>query len=242
MISIAQSRCCCPATMRVELCQVGCRRVWALFVLLIALAFTACSPAPADQQARTPQQAGQLLDPVAAAARIAAINGAAITGNQDAVRQQMDAFNEDYRQSIKLADPARRVDRESARTAARAVDGVRSVVWIDHENLLALVVRNAQRSQQTIDAICLQLEPLGDTLGVVVNLQSGAARSGDELEILSRNCQLAPGDRAFLQANRKVDVIAPEIRRQHRANQVSPRAGHDADEAMRLLEATTPQM
>ena len=88
----------------------------------------------------------------------------------------------------------------------------------------------------------MQLEPPGDTLGVVLNLQSGAARSGHELEILSRNCQLAPGDRGYLQANRQVDVIAPEIRRQQRVNQAQSRSGKDADEAMRLLEATTPQM
>ena len=38
----------------------------------------------------------------------------------------------------------------------------------------------------TIDDICVGLEPLGDTLGVVVNLQSRAAKSGDELEIPRR--------------------------------------------------------
>jgi hypothetical protein len=92
------------------------------------------------------------------------------------------------------------------------------VVWFDRENLFAIVERNEQKSYQTIDAICMKLEPLGDTLGVVVNVQSGAAATGDDLEILSRNCQLAPGDRAMLQKNRQIDVIAPEIREQHKAN------------------------
>jgi hypothetical protein len=65
----------------------------------------------------------------------------------------------------------------------------------------------------------MQLDPLGDTLGVVVNVQSGAATTGDDLEILSRNCQLEGGDRAFLQNNRQVDVLSPAIRAQHKANQ-----------------------
>lgn len=213
-----------------------------IMYLMILLATVGCSQTSADVEPRRPQQAGQPLSPAANAARIAMIQGAAIAGNQDAVREQMGHFNDDFRRSIKLADPARAVDREAARTAARQVSGVRSIVWVDRENLLAIVERNEQRSQNTIDAICLQLEPLGDTLGVVVNLQSGAARTGDELEILSRNCQLPPGERGMLQANRKFDVIPPEVRRQHQANQAEPRVSQEADEAMRVLEASTPAM
>ena len=89
---------------------------------------------------------------------------------------------------------------------------------MDNTNLLAIVSRNDARSYATIDAICMELEPLGDTLGVVINLQGGAAISGSELQILSRNCQLAPGDRALLQTKRQLDVVSPEIRAQHRAN------------------------
>lgn len=140
------------------------------------------------------------------------------------------------------------MDRESARQAARRIDGVRSVAWIDRENLFVIVTTNAARSYQTIDAICLELESLGDTLGVVVNLQSGAAINGDDLEILSRNCQLAPGDRAFLQAKRQIDVIPSEIRAQHRANNPDVNAKELADwkrrnaEAMRAIENDTPEM
>lgn len=193
---------------------------------------------------RKPQQAGQPLDPLTTAARMAAIRGGAMTGNQEVVRQQMEGFHDDFRRSIKLADATRKVDREATRTAARTVTGVRSVVWIDHENLLAIVEGNEQRSQATIDAICMQMEPLGDTLGVVVNLQSGAARNGDELEILSRNCQLAPGDRALLQSRRQVDVIAPQMRAQHLANNVlaNPSVAEDADAAVQVLEESTPEM
>ncbi|MBC7989084.1 MAG: hypothetical protein H7Y19_05815 [Luteimonas sp.] len=111
---------------------------------------------------------------------------------------------------------------------------------------MAIVSTNEARSYDTIDSICMGLEPLGDTLGVVVNLQSGVARSGDELEILSRNCQLQPGDRAMLQRNRQIDVISPQIRAQHRVNQVRSQEGQDRSaeqaESMRVLEATTPEM
>ena len=104
-----------------------------------------------------------------------------------------------------------------------AVEGVRSVVWLDHENLFVIVKENAQRSSEMIDQICMELEPLGDTLAVVVNLQSGAATNGDELEILSRNCQLEAGDRAFLQRTRQVDALSPSIRAQHKANNAGQR-------------------
>ena len=191
---------------------------------------------------RKPEQAGQPMDPVKVAARIATTRAAAMTGNQKAVQANMEALNEDFRKSIKLADPARRVDRESARAAAKRVDGVRSVAWVDNTNLLAIVSRNDARSYATIDAICMELEPHGDTLGVVVNLQSGAAISGSELQILSRNCQLAPGDNAFMQRNRQIDVVPPEIRAQHRANNPDSQEVDLAEwkrknaESMRILE------
>lgn len=216
-------------------------------LLLTALALAACGPSERAAEQRQPQQAGQLLGPVQTAGRMVAIRASAMAGDQEGVSRNMQAFADDFRRSIKLADPARVVDREAARTAVRDVAGVRSVAWIDRENLLVIVSSNDARSYRTIDAICLELEPLGDTLGVVVNLQSGAATTGDELEILSRNCQLAPGDRAFAQRNRQVDVVAPDIRAQHKRNNarlpVDPKQlERDQAEAMRILEATTPDM
>lgn len=215
-------------------------------LLSLALALAACG---AEQEAgqRQPERAGQPLDPVETAAAVAAIRSSALRGDQDGVRRNMEAFSDDFRRSIKLADPRRQVDREAARAAIRHVDGVRSVAWVDRENLLVIVSRNADRSYATIDAICLELESLGDTLGVVVNLQSGAARTGDELEILSRNCQLAPGDRAFAQRHRQIDVVPPHVRAQHKRNNASPprdpaQLKREQDEAMRILEATTPEM
>lgn len=177
--------------------------------LVATLGACTVSAPPAE---RKPQQAGQGMQPVKVAVQMAAVQVAAVAGDQAAVQAGMGAMAEDFRKSIKLADPNRQVDRESARMAARRVEGVRSVAWIDRGNLLVIVDRNEARSYGTIDAICMELEPLGDTLGVVVNLQSGAATSGDELDILSRNCQLAPGDRSFMQRKRRADVISPRYR------------------------------
>ncbi|MBA3486410.1 MAG: hypothetical protein H0T88_04335 [Lysobacter sp.] len=212
-----------------------------------AMAIGGCTqPAAQDAQAK-PQQAGEAMNPLTTAGRIAAVHGAAIIGDKEGVQRSMAAFGEDVRKSMKLADPARRVDHESARSAARRVDGVRSVVWLDQDNLFVIVSRNELRSYQTINEICLELESLGDTLGVVVNLQSGVARTGDELEILSRNCQLAPGDRAMLQRKRQVDVIAPEVRAEHDRNKAAVDASgrdHEAEaaESLRILEATVKEM
>jgi hypothetical protein len=219
------------------------------FLLVVLLCICACSRRAdnADVGATSPpkpQQAGQPIDPFEVAARVAAARAAAAVGNQAEVAHQLDAMQDDFRRAIKLADPARKVDRESARIAAKRVPGVRSAVWIDRENLLAIVDSNQARTYATIDAICVALEPLGDTLGVVVNLQSGAAVTGDELEIVSRNCQLAPGDHALLQQARQVDVLAPEVRaRQKAANALSgdDRAA-EAEASLRVLEASTPQM
>lgn len=193
-----------------------------------------------------PQQAGQPLDPVEIAARSAIARAAAAIGNPQETARQVGAIQDDLRRSIKLADPARAVDREIARTVAKQVAGVRSAVWIDHENLLAIVASNEARSYATIDAICVGLEPLGDTLGVVVNLQSAAATNGDELEVLGRNCQLAPGDRAFMQRARQVDAISPQSRAEHRAVNRAAESGPDraaeAAESQRVLEAIAPPM
>ena len=53
-----------------------------------------------------------------------------------------------------LPDPGRRIDPESARAAARNMPGVRSVVWLDHGNLLVRVDGMAYRTHQVIDEVC----------------------------------------------------------------------------------------
>src|SRR5690606_37134859 len=105
------------------------------------------------------------------AGQLATIRGSAMVGDRQGVQDGLMAMHEDFRKAIKLADPARRVDREAAREALRGMEGLASAVWIDHENLFVLVDRNELRTQAVIDAVCIRLEPLGDTLGVVVNLQ-----------------------------------------------------------------------
>lgn len=222
------------------------KRMWVVFGMTAAL-LAGCGPAADDATAPRPQQAGRPMDPVTTTGRMAAIEGAAVLGDREASREQIEALTRDYMQAIKLADTTRVVDHEAARRAARQVDGVRSLAWIDRENLLVIVSSNEARSYGTIDAICLALEPLGDTLGVVVHLQSGAAVDADDLGILSRNCQLAPGERALLQTARAVDVVPAEVQAQHRAD--NPRAALDRRErerrnrdAMRIIEQSTPEM
>lgn len=215
-------------------------------VAMAGLLLAACQQQPKPQEERRPQQAGKPLNTLETAQRMAAMRAAAVTGNQAAVQANMHALTEDMRKSMRLADVTRRVDPELARAAAARIEGVRSAVWIDHENLFALVDDARARSQRTIDRICVALEPLGDTLGVVVNLQNATARNGDELEILSRNCQLPPGQRALLQTQRQVDVLSPEMRARHRAGQLDDerlkRELEKQREAMRVIEATTPKL
>ena len=154
---------------------------------------TQAQPTPADP---TASDAAATIDPIA--------------------QRQAEVLQHSLQQAARAPDPARRIPPEAARAAVRSVRGVRSAVWVDNENLLVLVDANAQRSHQMIEEICYQLEPLGDTLGVVVNLQSAAARNADELAILSRNCQLLPGQRAVAQPHRQLDALSPEVRAQYR--------------------------
>ena len=130
----------------------------AAVALMASFLIAGCTRSVEPSQ-RKPEQAGQPMDPVKVAARIAVTRAAAMTGDQKAVQANMEALNEDFRKAIKLADPARRVDRESARIAAKRVDGVRSVAWVDTTNLLVIVSRNDARSYVTIDAICMELKP-----------------------------------------------------------------------------------
>lgn len=218
-------------------------RTIAIFAVIGALA--ACSETPPPEQAR-PQQAGQPADPLRVAGQMASIHGSALLGDQQGVQDGLMAMHEDFRKAIKLADPARRVDREGARAVLRDMDGLASVVWLDHENLFVLVDRNELRTQAVIDAICIRLEDLGDTLGVVVNLQSTAARTGAEQATLSRNCQLEPGDRAFLQRRREVDVVPADIRLQQQQAQAQAEARGDrsrrARENLEILMESTPEL
>lgn len=204
------------------------RHVAQAFMAILALSvLSGCKPTTEAEEPRRPQQAGQPMSMVDTAANLAKVRVGAATGNQQMAKEGVEAMSRDMQRAMRLPDPARRIEPESARAAAKRVPGVRSVVWLDRSNLFAIVDSNAQRSYDTIDAICLELEPLGDTLAVTVNLQSGAATDGDALEILSRNCQLPPGEQALLHRKRQVDVIDPAIRALHKANNPPPREGSE---------------
>ncbi|MGV8942629.1 hypothetical protein [Thermomonas sp.] len=58
------------------------------------LLLTACGPAPPAAEAQRPQQAGQPLDPLTTAVRLAEIRGNALIGNQAGVQRGMQAFSE----------------------------------------------------------------------------------------------------------------------------------------------------
>ena len=184
----------------------------------LPLLLAACSndPPPPEPQWQLRPGTAQALPPPADAA---AADTVATT--DPVARRKAEALQRSLQQAARAPDPARRIPPEAARAAVRSVRGVGSVVWVDEQNLLVLVDGNAQRSHQMIEEICYQLEPLGDTLGVVVNLQSAAARNADELAILSRNCQLLPGQRAVAQPHRQLDALSPEVRARYRAGKAA---------------------
>lgn len=219
----------------------------ALIVLLapaaLALALAGCVE-QGKQDVPTREQAGQPMDPVKLAARMALVRVAAVTGDQAGVERQMSGMQEDLRKSMKLADPARRIDPERARAAVRTVQGVHSVAWIDRDNLLAMVEHVDLRSQGTIDTICDALQPLGDTLGVIVNLKARAPRNRIERETLSRNCQLPHGQVAMFQKVHPTYDPAPEVVSSFEAAQHPPNRADAARRkaAMRIIEASTPEM
>lgn len=182
----------------------------------VAVCAAACQRQAADTAAEKPrpQQAGQPVNPYTTAGHIAGARAALLTGNQQAARQHVEAMARDISRSARLRDTSRPINHEAARAAVRPMPGVRSAIWLDADNLAVMVDGQQYRDRDMIDRICVALEPLGDTLGVVVNLQDAKARNGDEATTLSRNCQLPEGQRAFMQARRQVDVVAPEVREQ----------------------------
>ena len=194
---------------------------WLIAAAIACVAATGCSKADGEAATTTrrPQQAGQGTNPLVTAGHLTGINAAALSGDQRVVQAHLDAMHRNLMRDMRLADPSRRIDHEAARAAVRPLQGVQSAVWIDNANLLVLVGGSQYRSTTTIDNICLALEPLGDTLSVVVNVQDVMATTSKGADTLSRNCQLGAGERALFQQKRRVDVLGPEIRRVFRAQQ-----------------------
>ena len=194
---------------------------WLIAAAVTCVAATGCSEAPdgeSAQTARRPQQAGP-TNPLVSVGHLAGVEAAGLTGDQRAMQGHIEAMQKDMMRSMRLADPSRPIDHEAARAAVRPLQGVSSSVWIDRSNLLVMVGGGQYRSMDTIDRVCLALEPLGDTLSVVVNVQDVTATTSEGADTLSRNCQLGAGERAMFQQKRQVDVLDPEVRQVFRAQQ-----------------------
>ncbi|MFZ2236796.1 MAG: restriction endonuclease [Dokdonella sp.] len=167
------------------------------------------SPAPASSQPESQTQGSRPTASYADRRR------AARTGMQTVGRGAQRAAAS----AMGAPDVYRTIDPESARLAVSRIAGVRSAVWMDKTNFIVRVDSAELRSMAMINEVCDALEPLGDTLGVVVALQNANARNGDEMETLTRNCQLGEGQRAFGQRKRQIDTISPEVRAQFKAMQ-----------------------
>lgn len=194
---------------------------WLIAAAVTCVAATGCSEASDGKTAptaRQPQQAGP-TNPLVTAGHLAGVEVAGLSGDQRAMQGHIEAMHKDMMRSMHLADPSRRIDHEAARAAVRPLPGVQSAVWIDNANVLVMVSGGQYRSMVTTDNVCLALEPLGDTLSVVINLQDVMATTSEGADTLSRNCQLGAGERAMFQQKRQVDVLDPEVRRVFQAQQ-----------------------
>ncbi len=179
-------------------------------IRVAALGTFACKREAVDKSAEQPrpQQTGQPVNPVKLAAHLRAARVPAVSGKSRAGEEHI---------TVVATEP-----RRFARAAVRAIDGARTSLWLDRENLVVMVGGKRHRSMETIDRVYVAIEPLGDTLVVIVNEQDITAKNGDEAETLSRHCQLPEGERAFLQKRREVDVVAPEVGAQLKRMQGKP--------------------
>lgn len=200
--------------------RLWCFVIKSVFAAGVCAAIAACGK-PSQQTASEPhpQQAGQGTHPLVTAVRLTAADAAVLAGDQRAAQQQFQAMHKDMMRDMRVPDPSRPIDHEAARTAVRTVPGVRTSAWIDRENLLVMVDSASYRSMQTIDRICVMLEPLGDTLAVVVNLQNVAAKTSEEADGLARNCQLPEGEVAAFRQKKVVDALDPRLRETFKAQQ-----------------------
>ena len=177
---------------------------WLIAAAVTCVVATGCCETPdgkTAQTARRPQQAG-LTNPLVTAGHLAGIEAASLTGDQRTMQSHVEAMHKDMMCSMHLADSSRGIDHEAARAAVRPLQGVQSAAWIDNANLLVMVGGGQYRSMATIDNVCVALEPLGDTLSVVVNVQDVMATTSEGADTLSRNCQLGAGERAMFQQKR----------------------------------------
>lgn len=190
-----------------------------LVALALGCVVAGCQSQTDGASAREQARQDQRVTPVSVAKHVAAARAAALTGNQKAVAQNVQGMTKDILHDARIPDPARPIDHEAARAVVRPLTGVRSVVWIDHDNLLVMVGGAEYRNMAMIDRVCDTLDPLGDTLAVVVNVQDVTATTSEGSDAVSRNCQLLQGQRAFLQRNRQIEALDPAVRKAFKAQQ-----------------------
>lgn len=178
--------------------------MWALkiTVLLTCLAAAGCNQFAPPHASRGVQNSAP---PQLGASALPALSTDPRVLNDRAIRARLHAE--------RIPDPYHVIDHEAARTVVASLKGVRSNVWVDHDNLLVLVGGSAYRNMATIDRICAALEPLGDTMGAVITVQDMTATTSEGADSLSRNCKLAEGEHTLFTQNRAMNVLDPKVRR-----------------------------
>jgi hypothetical protein len=176
-------------------------------IMVLSLAYLGLQDAP-ESASRLASEAHRVAAPHLSA------NVAAATGMLAANAQARDTYK-----AMRLPDFRRPVDHEAARAALRNLPGIGTTTWIDSQNLLVLVSGQELRTNRMIDNVCMALDPLGDTLGVVVNVQDVMAKTSEGADVLSRNCKLQGDERAMFQAKRQVNGLDPALRAAMKAQQ-----------------------
>lgn len=185
----------------------------------VCVMLAGCGPNPSNAATQAAKREQPRTTPLSVAEHVAGVRMAALTGDQKALQGHVDAMSKGILHDARIPDPTRPVPHEAARARIGRVAGVRSVAWIDHNNLLVLVGGPQYRDMAMVDRICEALAPLGDTLGVVVNIQDVTATNSHAADAVSRDCQLPEGQRAFLQRQRQIEALDPATRRAFEAQQ-----------------------
>ena len=203
---------------------------------------------PADATG-TAMQADGVTDPATVSRYMTAIRAAAATDDQNTMRANVDAMDQASRQAMRLVDPGRAVDREAARAAVQQLPDVRAAGWIDRTRMLVVVARDDLRNEAMIETVCRRLEPVGDTVGVVVSVQGRAATSGRLPRETGRRCRLAPGERIEPQPQSVpqstatgVDALREQVESNSAPAEDDSSREQRNEEACRILEETTPEM
>ncbi|HKZ09762.1 MAG TPA: hypothetical protein VJL61_03535 [Rhodanobacteraceae bacterium] len=187
----------------------------------VAFALAGCQPQTSDATSREQARQAPQVTPLSVAGRVAGVRAGALLGDQKAVQQNIQGMTKDILHDAHIPDASRPINREAARAAVQPLTGVRSVVWIDHDNLLVMVSGAQYRNMAMVDRACDALAPLGDTMGVVVNVQDVTAMTSEGADAVSRDCQLPEGQRAVMRSRRQIEALDPATRKAFEAQQGS---------------------